>query len=93
MIFTWDVRKAAVNLKKHRTDFREAATVFDDPLSATFQDPDHSEKEQRFLMIGQSIRRRILVVAHTEEGDTIRIISARTATRRERGFYEETELD
>jgi uncharacterized DUF497 family protein len=89
VIFTWDVRKAAANLKKHGTDFREAATIFDDPLSTTFPDDDHSESEQRFLTIGQSARRRLLVVAHTEEGDTIRIMSAREATRSEQRFYEE----
>jgi uncharacterized protein len=89
VIFTWDVRKAAANLKKHGTDFREAATIFDDPLSTTFPDDDHSESEQRFLTIGQSARRRLLAVAHTEEGDTIRIMSAREATRSEQRFYEE----
>ncbi|HEX4603488.1 MAG TPA: BrnT family toxin [Candidatus Angelobacter sp.] len=89
MIFIWDVRKAAANLKKHGTDFHEAATVFDDSLSTTFPDTDHSENEQRFLTIGQSVHRRVLVIAHTEEGDTIRIISARKATRRELNFYEE----
>ncbi|MGZ4854772.1 MAG: BrnT family toxin [Candidatus Angelobacter sp.] len=93
MIFRWDVRKAAVNLKKHRTDFREAATVFDDPLSTTFPDADHSENEHRFLTIGRSVRGRVLVIAHTEDGDTIRIISARQATRREQSFYEENQLD
>jgi uncharacterized protein len=91
VIFTWDVRKAAANLKKHRTDFREAAMIFDDPLSTTFPDLDHSEKEQRFLTIGQSLQQRVLVVAHTEESDTIRIISARKATRREQRFYEENQ--
>jgi uncharacterized DUF497 family protein len=91
VIFTWDVRKAAANLKKHRTDFREAATIFDDPLSTTFPDLDHSEKEQRFLTVGQSLQQRVLVVAHTEESDTIRIISARKATRREQRFYEENQ--
>jgi uncharacterized DUF497 family protein len=91
VIFTWDVRKAAANLKKHRTDFREAATTFDDPLSTTFPDLDHSEKEQRFLTVGQSLQQRVLVVAHTEESDTIRIISARKATRREQRFYEENQ--
>jgi hypothetical protein len=91
VIFTWDVRKAAANLKKHRTDFRDAATIFDDPLSTTFPDLDHSEKEQRFLTIGQSLQQRVLVVAHTEEGDTIRIISARKATQREQRFYEENQ--
>ena len=89
MIFRWDIRKAASNLKKHGIDFREAATVFEDPLSMTFPDPDHSDSEQRFLTIGQTVRGQALVIAHTEEGDTIRIISARRATRREQHFYEE----
>lgn len=93
MIFTWDIRKAAANLKKHGIDFREAATVFDDPLSTTFPDQDHSESELGFLTIGQSVRQRILVVAHTEEGDTIRIITPRQATRREQNFYEETQTE
>ncbi|HZE81741.1 MAG TPA: BrnT family toxin [Candidatus Polarisedimenticolia bacterium] len=93
MIFRWDVRKAASNLKKHGIDFREAATIFDDPLSMTFPDPDHSDSEQRFLTIGQTIRGRALVVAHTEDSDTIRIISARQATRREQSFYEENQLE
>lgn len=93
MIFTWDVRKAAANLKKHGIDFREAATIFQDPLSATFPDVDHSKSEQRFLTIGETPRRRVLVVAHTEEGDTIRIISAREATQREKRFYEENEME
>ncbi len=89
MIFTWDLKKAAANLRKHGIDFREAATVFDDPLSTTFPDEDHSAAEQRFLTIGASMRRRVLVIAHTEERETIRIISARLATRREQRFYEE----
>jgi uncharacterized protein len=93
VIFRWDVRKAEGNLKKHGIDFREAATTFADPLSTTFPDNDHSENEHRFLTIGQSIRKRILVVAHTEEGDRIRIISARKATRREQGFYEENQFE
>ncbi len=89
MIFTWDPDKAATNLKKHGVDFREAATVFDDPLSTTFPDSDHSTSEPRFLTIGMSAPGRLHVVAHTEEGQTIRIISARPVTRRERKFYEE----
>lgn len=89
MIFAWDVRKNKANLKKHGIDFREAATVFYDPLSTTFPDEDHSEQEQRFLTIGASARGSILVIAHTEEGDTIRVISARQATPQERKFYEE----
>lgn len=91
MSFTWDHKKGAENLKKHGIDFREAATVFDDPLSTTFPDADHSEGEQRFLIVGMSALGRILVVSHTESGNTIRIISARTATRRERKFYEKDE--
>jgi uncharacterized protein len=87
--FAWDPNKAAKNLKKHGVDFREAATVFDDTLSTTFPDPDHSVGEARFLTIGMSKLLRILVVAHTEVGDTMRIISARPATQRERRFYEE----
>jgi uncharacterized protein len=73
--------------------FREAATVFADPLSTTFPDVDHSIGERRFLIIGMSALNRILVVSHMETGDTIRIISGRTATRRERRFYEEEESD
>lgn len=94
MTFTWDLKKAEENLKNHGVDFREAATVFDDVLSTTFQDDDHSIDERRLLIIGMSARSRILVVSHTEvAADTIRIISARTATRRERTFDEEDESD
>ncbi|HET9184421.1 MAG TPA: BrnT family toxin [Candidatus Angelobacter sp.] len=89
MNFTWDTGKNKANLRKHGIDFREAATVFYDPLATTFPDVDHSEEEQRFLTIGASARGSILVIAHTEEGDTIRVISARPATPRERKFYEE----
>jgi hypothetical protein len=91
MTFTWDPRKAAQNRHTHGVDFREAATVFDDALSTTFPDVDHSVGERRFLIIGLSAAGRILVVAHTEAGDTIRIISARRATRREQRFYEEND--
>ena len=70
-------------------DYREAATVFDDPLSTTFPDEDHSKSERRFLTVGASARSRVLVVCHSEAEDEIRIISARVATRGERGFYEE----
>jgi uncharacterized protein len=90
--FTWDPSKAEGNLKKHGVDFREAATVFDDVLSTTFPDVDHSAGERRFLIIGMSARGRVLVVAHAEPtANTIRIISARTVTRRERTFYEKGE--
>ena len=87
--FTWDARKAAANVRKHGVSFAEAATVFGDPLSITISDPDHSEDEERFLLIGRSTRQHLVVVAHVERGDTIRIISARPATRRERLAYEE----
>jgi uncharacterized protein len=89
--FTWEPNKADQNLKKHGVDFREAATVFDDPMSTTFPDAAHSVGERRFLTVGRSALGRILVVSHSETGDTIRIISARAATRRERRFYEEDE--
>jgi hypothetical protein len=89
--FTWDPKKAEENLKAHGVDFREAATLFDDPLSTTFPDPDHSVGGRRFLIIGLSALSRILVVSYTETTDSIRIISARTATRHEQKFYEEGE--
>jgi uncharacterized protein len=90
VVFAWDSEKAAANLKKHRVDFREAATVFDDPLSTTYPDVDHSTSEHRFVMIGASAPSRVLVVADTEQGEAVRMISARLATRREKRFYEET---
>ena len=89
MIFKWDITKAAANRKKHGVDFREAASVLDDTLSTTFPDPGHSRLERRYLTIGVSSSQRLLVVCHTEEGEELRIISARRATRRERRFYEE----
>jgi uncharacterized protein len=89
VVFKWDPRKAVANLKKHRIDFHEAVTVLNDTLSTTFPDADQSSVEPRFVTIGMSTRGRILVVVHTEEGDTVRIISARQATRNERRFYEE----
>jgi uncharacterized DUF497 family protein len=88
MQFEWDREKAKKNLKKHRVSFDEAMTVFYDPLSATFNDPDHSIDEERFITIGYSSRDRLLVVAHTEREKTIRIISARTATAHERKRHE-----
>lgn len=89
MFFEWDPQKEARNRQKHGVSFREATTVFGDPLSREFSDPDPSQDEERYIIIGMSQRGRILVVAHTEKGDTIRIISARQATRHERRFYEE----
>jgi uncharacterized DUF497 family protein len=89
MEFAWDPRKDAANRRKHSVGFREATTVFGDPLATTFPDIDHSISEQRFLTIGASASGRLLVVAHTESDDTIRVISARPVTRGERRFYEE----
>ena len=90
MLFTWDPTKAAANLKRHGVGFHEAATVLEDPLSTTFPDDPHSTSEARFVTIGMSVAGRLLVVAHTERGNTVRIISARSVTRRERKFYEQT---
>ena len=87
--FVWDREKAAANLRKHGVDFEEAATAFGDPLSITIPDPDHSAGEERWLLIGGGRAGRLLVVAHTERGDEIRLITARPATRRERQTYEE----
>jgi uncharacterized DUF497 family protein len=87
--FEWDEDKARKNLKKHGISFEEARSVFGDPLALTIPDPLHSEGEDRFVTLGESHRRRLLVVVFTERGDKIRIISARAATRRERKDYEE----
>lgn len=91
MRFEWDENKAAQNLLKHDVSFEEAMTVFGDPLSDTFNDPDHSTDERRFIIIGISERGRMLIVAHTD-AEAIRIISARAATRGEREFYEESRI-
>ncbi|HEV7671025.1 MAG TPA: BrnT family toxin [Thermoanaerobaculia bacterium] len=88
MRFAWDPVKAATNLKKHGVSFHEAASVLKDPLSTTFPDEAHSRGDRRDLTIGMSQSGRLLVVALSERGETIRIISARPTTRRERGFYE-----
>ncbi len=89
LTFEWDDAKASQNRTKHGAAFEEAATVFADTLSLTIDDPLHSVEEERFVTIGESALRRLLVVVHTERGDTIRIISARQATRRERKDYEQ----
>jgi uncharacterized DUF497 family protein len=90
MQFEWDETKAAQNLLKHGVSFEEAATVFGDPLSDTFNDPDHSAEERRFIIIGMSERGRILIVAHIDNEEVVRVISAREPIRKERQFYEET---
>jgi hypothetical protein len=89
MNFEWDPRKDATNRRKHGIGFREATTVFGDALAMTFPDEDHSLSERRFLTIGSSISGRVLLVAHSENQEIIRIISARPVTRRERKVYEE----
>jgi uncharacterized DUF497 family protein len=88
MQFEWDPIKAKLNFKKHKVYFEEALTVFYDPLSATFEDADHSFREQRFITIGFSSRGRLIVVSHTERGAVLRIISARCATAHERKKHE-----
>ena len=89
MKFEWDPKKATANLKKHGVSFQEAATVFGDPLAITFQDPDHSEVEERQMTFGQSLQKRLVVVSHTERKERTRIISARLMDRKERVIYEE----
>ena len=89
MWFEWDPKKASANLRKHSVAFDEAATVFQDDLSLTGDDPDHSVSEERLVTFGISSSGRLLVVSHSERGDRIRIVSARPATRSERKLYEE----
>lgn len=89
MHFEWDPEKARANVAKHGVSFEEAMGAFLDPLSVTILDPDHSEGENRFVLIGQSSTGRLLVVVHTDRGDAIRLINARRATRRERRTYEQ----
>jgi hypothetical protein len=83
MVFEWDRRKNASNLRKHGVEFGEASTVFADPLSVTIPDPDHSNEEDRFVIIGASNRRNVLVVIHTVREERVRLIIARRATERE----------
>ena len=87
--FEWDKNKAAKNWQKHKVAFQEAVTVFDDPLFITVIDDEHSEDEERYITIGFSKHRRLLVIAHTDRAGEIRIISARQATRKEVKFYAE----
>ena len=88
MHFEWDDSKAEHNREKHDISFYEAITVFHDPLSATFDDPDHSVGERRLVTVGYSSRDRLLMVSHTDSGETIRIVSARLATVAERKRHE-----
>lgn len=93
LVFEWDQEKAESNLEKHGVSFEEAATAFGDTLSITITDPAHSEGEIRYLLIGLTTAQRAVVVAHTERGDNIRIISARLATRKEIRDYEQGPAD
>jgi uncharacterized DUF497 family protein len=88
MLFDWDEEKARSNLAKHGVSFDEATSVFDDPLFLTFADPQHSVDEQRFLIMGESAKGRLLVVSYTDRAEMTRLISARLATRKESKAYE-----
>jgi len=89
MRFEWDPSKASTNLKKHQVSFEEAKTVFFDDFAVQFFDDEHSTDEDRFIMLGMSSSARLLIVCHCErgEGEVVRIISARKATRSEASFY------
>lgn len=89
MQFERDRKKADANLKKHHISFHEAASIFGDPLAITFDDPDHSVDESRFITLGLSRFNRLLVVSHTDRKVKLRIISARRMTKRERKIYEQ----
>ena len=89
MGFEWNDEKAAANLTKHGVSFDEAKTVFDDPLYVDFYDPDHSFEEYRYIIIGESQQRRLLIVSYTERDESVWLISAREVTRSERKTYEE----
>jgi uncharacterized DUF497 family protein len=87
--FEWNAEKAAFNMRKHGISFLEAATAFSDALSLTINDPDHSENEDRFVLVGTSADRRLLVVVHAVRDVCYRIISARKTSKHERQSYEE----
>ncbi len=89
MEFEWDNRKAKKNLKKHGVSFREAASVFGDPLAITFDDPDHSIDEHRLLTFGTTRTGKMVIVSHTQRNGSMRIISACLMGKHERNIYEE----
>ena len=89
LVFIWDTKKAQNNLNKHGISFEDASSAFGDPLSVTIPDPEHSRGENRYILIGQTLDSKLVVVSHTERGSTIRIISARFASKHERRAYEE----
>ena len=91
MIYEWDPKKADENLKRHKISFDEATSVFTDPFALTFDDPEHSLGEQRYITIGTSSTQRILFLSHADRGeDHVRIISARSATPTEAHAYQES---
>jgi len=91
VIYEWDPKKAAQNQKKHRVSFDEAGSVFSDPFTLTFDDPDHATNEKRFITIGTSMKGRILFLSHADKGeDHVRVISARGATKSEAHVYQES---
>ncbi len=94
LTFVWDERKDRANQRKHRISFAEARTVFFDENAREYSDPDHSESEERFILLGISSRLRVLVVCHCyrESESVIRIISARRAQRSEEETYWSQEL-
>ncbi len=87
--FEWNPNKAKKNIEKHGVSFDEAATAFSDPLSMTYDDPDHSYGENRYIIIGLSALGNLLFISHTEKDGQIRIISARKLTKKERKQYEQ----
>jgi uncharacterized DUF497 family protein len=87
--FEWDANKAASNLRKHGVSFQEGASVFGDPMALTFEDPDHSIAESRFLTFGITRTEKVVLVSHTEVAGVTRIISVRMTNKRERKIYEE----
>ena len=89
MEFEWHPQKAITNDQKHGVTFHEAATVFGDPLAITFEDPDHSLNENRYITFGLSLRKRLLIISHTDRSNRTRIISARLMDRKEKKIYEE----
>jgi len=89
LLFEWDPNKAKENLEIHGVSFDEAGTAFRDTLSLAIYDPLHSEEEDRFVLLGNSHKDRLLVVVHTVRGDNVRLISARKASKKERKHYEE----
>ena len=88
--FEWNSNKASANLKKHGVSFNEAKSVFYDEYAVQFYDEGHSKEEDRFILLGRSIKSRVLIVCHCErdDGETIRIVSARKATKNERKHYQ-----